>query len=166
MDSKTHIGFTYHLELFDPFGRLINVDTVRNLVPVEGLNYFIGAALAGTTQATQHYAALYEGNYTPIPSITAAAMVAAATECTTYSNSTRVLWVPGTIAAGRVDNVASRAEFTATADKTVYGGFITSSSAKGSTSGRLVSAVRFSSPKAFSTGSVLRVTAGIEFVSA
>ncbi|MEK7425739.1 MAG: hypothetical protein AAB131_18090 [Actinomycetota bacterium] len=165
MDSKTKPGFTYLIELFDPQGKLLDTEIVHNLVPIEGLNYFLGTGIAGVTQATAHYIGLFEGNYTPIPAITAATIIAAATECTTYTPSARPAFTHGAIANGRADNSASRAEFTATADKTIYGGFISSVAAKGATSGRLISAVRFASPKAFTTGSVLRVTAGLEFIS-
>ena len=58
------------------------------------------------------------------------------------------------------------AEFTSNADKTIYGGFMSSASAKGATSGVLSSIVRFSSPKTFSIDTVLRVSAGLTLVSA
>lgn len=109
---------------------------------------------------------MYEGNYTPIAGDTAATFPASATESAAYAEATRPALVLGAVTAGAVDNVASRAEFTANASKTFYGGFVSSAAAKGSTSGVLLSAVRFASPKVLSSGEILRVTAGFTLVSA
>ena len=49
---------------------------------------------------------------------------------------------------------------------TVYGGFLSSSSVRGGTTGTLLSVVRFSTPKVLENGSELRVSAGITLASA
>ena len=159
-------GFTYTVELLDPAGNVVETSTDCNLMPAEGIAHLVNTTLKAGAQVTSWYVGLFEGNYTPASTDTAATLPAAATECTAYSASTRLAFTPGTLAAGAVDNAASKAEFTFSSDKTVYGGFISSASAKGSTSGVLLSVVRFGSPKILSAGSTLRVTAGFALASA
>jgi hypothetical protein len=109
---------------------------------------------------------LYEGNYFPDGSETAATVAALTTEFTAYTPTARPLWVSGPINAGSLDNVAARAVYKATAKKTIYGGGLLSSSVKGSTSGVLPSLCRFGSPKPLDIGDELAVAAGIAFTSA
>jgi len=66
--------------------------------------------------------------------------------------------------ASRIDNNLNRAEFVFTADKRIYGGFLTSTQAKQDTSGVLLSIARFTSPRDVEAGGTLRVLAGIQLV--
>lgn len=166
LHSKAGAGFNYVIEVVDRFGHVSQREEVHNLIPLEGLNHVMNVLLKAATQVPTWYIALYEGNYTPDTNTTAATFPAAATECTAYTPTSRVEFVEGTVAAGAADNSASRAEFTFTAAKTIYGGVITSAAAKGATTGVLISAVRFASPKVLDVGSTLRVTAGLSLVSA
>ncbi|WP_440111795.1 hypothetical protein [Acidovorax sp. BL-A-41-H1] len=147
-------------------GKVLSRDTHHNLVPTEGLNHIAGVVTKGAAQVPTWYIGLFEGNYTPVPAITAAGFPAAATECTTYAPSTRVEFNEGVVTAGVVDNTANRAEFTMTANKTIYGAFMASAQAKGAVTGILISAARFGSPKAVLVDDVLRITASLEFESA
>jgi hypothetical protein len=164
MQSQLRIGLTYLIETIRD-GEVVAVERVHNLMPNEGIAHMLAATFKGAAQVTTWYLGLYEGNYTPNANDTAATFTAAATECTTYSEATRPAWVEGA-ATTTIDNAASKAEFTSTADKTVYGGFLSSNPTKGAASGVLGSAVKFNSPKFFGTGTVLRVTAGFTFASA
>lgn len=165
MMDKLEFGFDYTVEHLRN-GEVIASEVVSNLVPTEGLNYIVSGALTGGPTSASWFIGLYEGNYVPTSTITAATVVSATTECVAYSNSTRPTWVGGTVTNGAVDNSLSRAEFTMTANKTVYGAFLVSTSAKSSALGTLLSIVRFASPKGLETGDVLRVTAGVAMVSA
>lgn len=147
-------------------GVIVDREVIRNLWPTEGVNHMLNAEFKGGPQVTTWYLALFEGNYTPTIADLASTFPALATECTTYAETTRRAWVSGTVIAGSLNNTASRAEFTSTADRTIYGGFMSSASAKGSVSGVLASIVRFSSPRAFSVDTVLRVSAGMTLISA
>lgn len=166
MESQAKMGFTYTVDVLHPDGSVSQAETSHNLIPDEGVAHTMGVLFKSSTQVATWYIAIYEGNFTPAGSITAATFPALATECTAYTPSTRPEFVEGAVAGGAVDNSASRAEFTMTADKTIYGGVITSASAKSATTGVLISAVRFTSPKVVATGDVLRVTAGNSLVSA
>jgi len=68
-----------------------------------------------------------------------------------------VEFVEGNVANGNTDNAANLAAFTSTADKTIYGAFVSGASTKGATSSVILSAFRFPSPKSFATGSKLYV---------
>lgn len=165
MNTQLTAGFTYLAEQIRD-GVVIDREVVHNLMPTEGLNHMLGVTFKSATQAATWYIGLFEGNYTPTLSDTAAAFPAAATETTAYAETTRVEFNEGSIASGSLDNSANKAEFTFNAIKTVYGGFISSASAKGGTTGALTSVVRFASPKAFAVGDVFRVTAGFTLASA
>jgi len=166
MDNNARFGFVNTVETLDRNCRVIDVEVVKNLIPIEGLNYLLNTGLKGGAQSTTWYIGLYEGLYTPIPADTAATFPASATELTAYSETTRQLLTLGTVAAGAADNSASRGVFTGTTNgKFAQGGFISSAAAKGATTGVLISAVRFSSPKPIDNGGVLRVTAAFTSVS-
>ena len=165
MNSQAQAGFVYLVEVIK-HGVVVDSEVVHNLMPTQGANHLLGATFAGASQVSTWYLGLYEGNYTPSIAEVAATLPALATECTAYSSATRVAWVPGTVASGAVDNSAVKAEFTFTATKTVYGGFLTSAPAKGATTGVLGSVVRFSTPRVLDPDSILRVTAGITLTSA
>lgn len=166
IDSEARAGFSYLLELFDRHGQLVDRETVKNLIPTEGLNHIAGVVFKSTVQVATWYIALFKGNYTPQPTDTAATVAALTTETTAYDEATRVPFAPGDVNTGALDNTAAKAEFTFNATETIYGGFVVSSAPKASTTGVLMSIVRFSSPKQVEDGSVLRITTGIAFTSA
>ena len=169
MHNRLKLGFKYLIEVVRPDGTVdeSQSETVENLMPTQGLDHTLSVLLKGSGQISTWYIGLFSGNYTPQATDTMAAFVAAATEITSsYDEATREEFVEGTVSAGAVDNVTNEAEFTFNETKTVYGGFISSTSTKGSGSGVLLSAVRFGSPKPLADEGVLRVTAGFTMVSA
>jgi hypothetical protein len=146
-------------------GVLLDDWTIHNLVPMEGLTDILNVYFKQGQQAPGWWLALYEGNYAPDGSITAADFPVTATECTAYTPATRVPWVTGVVTAGSLDNGASRAIFTMTAKKTVYGGALLSSSTKAGITGKLSSIVRFASPKGLEIDDQLSVAAGVTAIS-
>lgn len=157
-------GFVWTVEQLRD-GQVIASECGHNLVPDQGLNDLLAVYFKSGSQAANWYVGLFEGNYTPGPSVTAASIAAAATETTAYSQATRPAWTAGAVAGGAVSNVDAKAEFTFTSSKTIYGGFLVSSSAKGGALGVLASVIRFPSPKAMEAGDTLRITAGTTLVS-
>jgi hypothetical protein len=164
MNEQLRAGFEYLIEVVKD-GIVIDSEVAHNLLPTEGINHLLNVAMKSGSANATWYIGLFEGNYTPLASDTAATFPTLATETTTYDEAARVEWVEGAIVSGALNNSASRAEFTSNALKTVYGGFMTSAPAKGALNGVLLSVVRFSSPKTFEAGSVLRVTAGFTLTS-
>ena len=162
---NAHAGVNYTIEVIRG-GAVVDSETVHNLMPEEGRNHAVSVITKGATQVPAWYIGLFEGNYVPVDSDKASTFPTSATECTAYLPATRVEFVEGAVAAGVVENTASRAEFTFTAAKTVYGAFLVSAQAKGAITGVLMSAARFTAPKVLQIDDVLRVTASFSLTSA
>ena len=165
MNNQAEAGFTYLVEVIDAHGNVTDSEIVHNLMPTEGLNHVLSVLLKAGSQVTQWYVGAYENSYTPVAGDTMAAFPAAAGETTAYAAATRPAFTPGTVAAGAVDNSAAKADFVFNATKSIVGGFVSSASAKGSTAGVLLSAVRFATPKSVDNTSTLRITAGFTMSS-
>jgi threonine dehydrogenase-like Zn-dependent dehydrogenase len=161
-------GFAYKFDVINQNGDTVDSWEARNIVPNEGLDYITSVALLGGAQSTTWYFAPYENDYTPIAADVAATFPGAgvALECTAYVSATRPALTLVKTAAGVVDNTAAKADLEFNATKTVRGGFIVSTSAKGATSGTLLSAVKFPVAKLLETGFILRITAGMTITSA
>jgi hypothetical protein len=159
-------GFVWTFEVVDnETGEVRDSETVHNIMPTEGLNHMLATELKGGAQVANWYVGVYEGAYTPVATDTMATFPANATECTTYAGATRPALTLGAIANGAVDNFAATTDFAFNAMKTVYGGFVSSSSAKGGTAGFLLSAVRAASAKLLDDTSTLRVKVSFTMVS-
>ena len=145
---------------------VLSAEDVSNLIPTEGLDYVVGAALKGVSQISSWFIALFEGNYTPVAGVTAATFPAAATESTAYAETNRVAWTGGAVSGGSVSNTASKAVFTMNATKTIYGIAQTSLLTKSGTTGTLVSVARFAAAKSVVADDILNVTSTITLTSA
>lgn len=163
--EKLKPSFVWTFKEIDKDNHVISIETQRNLIPVEGLNYILDAAFKSGTQYPTLYAGLYEGNYTPIPGNEMATFPGAATECTAYTSATRPAVVFGNVTSGNMDNLDNLVVFTGNADRVVYGGFLSTSSVKGGTTGILASAVRAPSTKTLSNGGRIEVALAFQFVS-
>lgn len=136
----------------------VKVGTTHNLVPAEGISYFLNTGMKGGTAITSWYLALFSANVTPAANWTAANFVANATEIVSgtegYTQATRVPWVGGAVAGGKVSNTASPARFTVVCTTTlnVAGAGLLSSSAKGAVTGTLVSATRYTNVRTLGNG--------------
>lgn len=139
-------------------GKVIDEFEDPNLVVNEGLNSLLEIYFRGTTQITNWYLGLFEGNYTPVATVTAATITSASTECTAYSETTRQAYTTAAASSQSITNSASRATFTFTAAKTIYGAFLASNSTKSATTGTLFSAARFGTAKTVDTGDQLLLT--------
>lgn len=149
-------------------GVVIDTWQEKNLVTNEGLNSLLDVYLNGdgTAKIPAWYVALFEGNYTPLATVTAATFTAAATECTAYDEATRVLWVDAAASAQQITNTASKATFTMNATKTIYGAALISASAKSATTGTLFAASRFSVSRAVVDNDQLLITYTVQAASA
>jgi len=159
-------GFRFQIEHVRR-GRLIDRFEVANMMPEQGRNHVLGVLLKGAAQTLTWYIAPYSGNYTPQDTDTAATFPGQAGEFTGYSESTRVAFVPGTVSGGAVDNSGSVATITSNqvSQQTVRGASLVSASTKGSTSGIILSAIRFPSPKLLDNGDLLKFIAGFQLLN-
>lgn len=139
-------------------GKVIEEFEDDNLVVNEGLNALNDIMFHGSTQITTWYLGLFEGNYTPVATVTAATITSASTETTAYTSATRPEYVEAASSSQVTTNAASRGSFVFNASKTIYGAFLVSSSTKSGTGGTLFSASRFSSSKSVESGDELLLT--------
>jgi len=159
-------GFVWTIREIDRHGQVVHQEVIKNLIPVEGLNYILNATFKEGTQYGTFYAGLYGSAYTPVPGDTMATFPSAAVEVTNYTSTTRPEVELGTVASGNVDNLDNVTEFTGNTDgTTIRGAFITTSAAKGGTTGPLLSAVRFASPRTLNNGSRLEAAVVFQFIS-
>lgn len=149
----------YHCQIVRN-GVVIDEWTEKNLVTNEGLNSLLNIMFNSAAQITTWYTGVFEGNYTPTNSVTAATIASAATECTAYTSSTRPEYTEAASTAQYTTNAANRASFVFNAAKTIYGAFLVSSNTKNGTSGVLFSAARFGTSKAVESGDELLLTYG------
>lgn len=136
-----------------------------NTFTTEGVNYLLNTALRGAGQSSAWYVAPFAGNVTPGAALTAATYAATTTEFTQYDEATRVAWVNSAASAGVVASSTPFA-FTMSAGvsgQTLYGAGILSVATKGATTGVLIAATRFASPKTgLSAGDVLSATYSLQ----
>ena len=108
---------------------------------------------------------LFRGNYVPSAGTTATDIPTNMIEFIDYSETIRPQWVRELTGIATFDNAVTKAEFTVTNDRTIYGAFLVSDSMKGGNNGLLLSCVRFSTPKAVSAGQTVKLYGGITYTS-
>ena len=166
MKEKKLIGFTYEVTQISPSGIVIAHEKVHNLMPTEGIRHVV-ERLFMSADKQSWYIGAYTNSYAPVSTDTAATFVASSNETSDYSQATRPAFTPVLSSDNlSVTNTGNEAEFTFTANTRVTGLFISSNSAKQSTSGILLSAALLSTAKQMEIDGVLRVNAGFTFASA
>jgi hypothetical protein len=132
----------------------------KNLIVTEGINHILDVYFGATSKASAFYLAPFSGSATPAASWNASNFASNATEITStsegYEETTRQQASFGTAASGAIDNYASKAAFTiATASQlTVKGLGLLTTNTRGGTSGKLVSAVKFSVDRVLNDGDI------------
>lgn len=157
MELEMKVGGVFTFEHIRD-GEVIDTWHEENLVVNESLDDLLQVYLGNGTQKPTWYVGIFEGNYTPVASVTAATIASAATESTAYDESARVTWVEAAVSSQSITNSANKATFTINATKTMYGAFLISDSAKSGTAGTLFAASKFSAARAVVTLDQLLVT--------
>ena len=141
-------------------GKIIDEFDIENLVVNQGLNYMLGATLAGGSQITTWYIGLFSGNYTVLATDTASVIASNSTEATAYTAGARQAWTANssTVTGESTSNSSAQASFTFNSSITVYGGFLISSATLSGTSGTLFSGAQFGASKAVVSGDILLLT--------
>ena len=90
-DHLAHVGKMARARFHGADYALLDDEDTHNLMPTQGLNYFLDTSVRGGAALSSWYISIFEGSgYTPAITDTAANVVAGATEVTVYSESTRV----------------------------------------------------------------------------
>lgn len=155
--NELKLGGRFHVDHIRA-GEKIDEFEFPNLVVNQGLNHILDVVFHGATAVSPWYLGLFEGNYTPVATVTAATITAASTECTAYDEATRQAYDEAAAASQSITNSASKATFTMNASKTIYGAFLISNSAKSATTGTLLAAGRFGTSKSVDDDDQLLLT--------
>jgi len=147
-------------------GKVIDTWHSHNIIVNQGLNHILDVVLHGTAATNPWYIGVFEGNYTPLATDTAATIVAAATECTAYTEGVRQTYVEAAASSQVTTNSASKATFTFNATKTIYGAFLSSVSTISSTSGVLLAADKAATAKSVTSGDQILVTYALTLTAA
>lgn len=131
-------------------------DEFENLVVTAGRNQLLDATLKTGDASPAYYVGLKDTG-TVVAADTMASHAGWAT-ITPYSDATDPAFTPGTVAAGSVDNSASKAAFNINATDDVYGAFLKDSSTKGGATGLLYGGGDFGAPRSVADGDTLNVT--------
>jgi hypothetical protein len=156
------LNFHWEFECLDKHGKLKWTEEGDNLIVNTGLDDALDKWLKGSGYTAAFYVGLTDGTPTVAAGDTMASHAGWA-EVTAYDEATREVLTLGTVSSQSVDNSASKASFTIdTNSTTVGGGFITTNSTKGGTSGTLISAKAFTAAdKSLDDDDVLNVTVTI-----
>jgi hypothetical protein len=145
-EQRTKLGGVFVAEFYRG-GKKTDELSSHNLVVNTGLNDILNCYLnAGSQQATW-FLGIFQGNYVPVASDTAASIATNSTECSSYSGATRPQWVPAAPSGQSITNSAARATYTFNATVTIYGAFLISNNTIGGTSGVLFSGAQFGASK-------------------
>jgi hypothetical protein len=142
--------------LKNPENYLRWVEEFDNIVVTAGLNKYLDATLKTGLAAPLWYVGL-KSTGAPVAGDTMASKTNWS-EIVPYSNATRPQWVSGAIAAGSVDNSASKASFAINSGTTVYGAFLADLNDKSGITGTLLGAGDFGTPRVVLSGDTLNVT--------
>lgn len=165
-DALCRLGFVYHAELVGPDGETLAKSSDCNLIPQVGIDHFVGLLRGTASVISNWYVGVYEGDFVPTSATTSADLQTSAQESLAYSEASRPIWGNSYDGVQLVTNLDSRAEYTFTADKRLYGAFLVSASGKGTATGTLLSIARFASPYDVPAGSTFRLGASITIVPA
>jgi hypothetical protein len=165
MDNKIklEIAQNYQVECYDKTGALKWQDGFKNIVVTVGRNHYLDATLKTGVTSPLWYVGLKNAT-AAVSADTMASKVF--TELVPYSNATRPAFTPGTVAAGSVDNSASKAVFNINGAATIGGAFLVNENTKSGTSGILLGAGNFGSARAVENGDTLNVTVTCSITSA
>lgn len=127
-----------------------------NLVVTAGLNKLLDATIKTGLASPAWFGGL-KGTGSIVAGDTMASH-AGWTELVPYSDANRPTYTPGTIAAGSVDNSASKLVFNINGTSTIFGAFLADNNTKSGTTGTLYGGGDFSSSRAVTNGDTLNVT--------
>lgn len=177
ISERITIRNRYEVECFDRDGNLKWREDINNLVTNQGLNDWLDKYLKGSAYTADWYVGLIDGkNFGSIDAGDTAAGISLAEasgsgtpnanrwlELDDYSESTRQALTLGTVSGQSVDNSASKASFSISADAIIEGAFVVNDAGVGSQTGSgdtkiLLGAAAFSTQRTMASGDTLNVT--------
>lgn len=142
--GNKQLAVHWHIECWDPHGKLKWTEDYHNLVVNEGLDDSLDKHFKGSSYTAAWYVGLTDGSPTFAAGDTMASH-SGWTEVTAYDEAARLTLTLGSVSGQSVDNSGSPAQFTISANNTTVGGtFLVTDSTKGGTSGTLYGGGAFS----------------------
>ena len=166
--TRVKAAVRYGLHLYGSDGRLKWAEDFENMVVIAGLDKLLDATFKTGLGAPAWFVGLVDGVGSPVynPSDTMASHTGW-TENEDISEGTRPAFVPGAIAGGSIDNVASRAIFTLTENGAIAGCFMTDNEVIGGTDGTLYGVGGFNGGlRPVEDGDILHVAATLSVAAA
>ena len=146
----------------DKWGRVLDIERVKNLITDQGINYIMDAGMHGSTAISAWYMAPWSAAHTPAAGNTYA--VPGYTEANAqYDEATRQEWGEGA-ASSKVMTNASAAVITANTAVTIHGiglvggGSAATTKANTAGGGTLFACIAFSSSKSLTSAETLSIT--------
>src|SRR5690606_4693630 len=121
--ERVAVSTRYRAECYDRHGRLKWREEGHNLVVTAGLNKLLDATFKAGLGAPAWYVGLKDTGAVNAGDTLASHAGWAELTSSVYSGN-RPAFTPGTIAAGAVDNAASKASFSITGADTIYGALL------------------------------------------
>jgi len=146
-------------------GKLLDAWEYDNVCTDEGLDHMLDSTFHASTQITAWYVEIFEDDVTPDGDTTYAVPVY--TPSTAYDEATRPAYTEAAAASQVTTNAASKAVFTISATKTIYGASLVGGGSAATTKGdvagggTLFSGSKFAAAKAVVDDDVLNVTIAI-----
>jgi len=157
LSNSTQHGHRYSFRALRQ-GKLLWEEDIRNIVVDVGLNEILDKFYKGSSYSAAHYIGLTAASPTFAAADTMSSH-AGWTEQAGYSEATRELFVPGSVASQSVNNASSVAEFTISGSNVAIGGaFMSTNNTKSGTSGVLIGGAAFSANRTLQNGDILQVT--------
>jgi hypothetical protein len=163
-DMKLVFSNIYDYWVRDDRGKLVARGAGKNMVVTAGLNDCLDKWLKGSSYTAAWYLFL-KGSGTIALTDTMASH-AGWSEITGYSEAVRQTVTLGTVAAGAVNNSASKCVFTANASIDVYGGGICSNNTKGGSTGTLLGVSDFDTNHTLSSGYTITIQTNLSVENA
>jgi hypothetical protein len=156
--SNKRLETIYNVECIKPDGTLRWADVAHNIVTTVGLNDSLDKHFKASAYTAAWYVGLVSGTATFALGDTMASH-AGWMERTDYTEGSRPTLTLGTVAAGSVDNSASKATFSVNATMTFGGAFLVNNNFKGNASGTVYGGASFSGGnRAAFSGDTINVT--------
>jgi hypothetical protein len=169
LGERLMIASRWDFECYDKDGNLKWQELDRpNVVTTEGLNYLLEVMFRHGLQIQDNDWFITAIETDTTAAITQTYAVPVYTEWDGYTEAARQLYVPAAASGGAVTNTASKAIFTASEDKTLYGGALVGGGSAASTwkdtagGGILFCYSKFSSSKAVESGDTFKITCAIQ----
>jgi hypothetical protein len=129
-----------------------------NLIVDEGLAHILNVALGAAAKPASYHIALFSGSAAPAANWTAANFATVASEIVSmsegYTSPTRPVWTPTDTNGNSIDNMGAVASLTiATSSQlNVTGAALLTNSSRGGTTGKLISATKYTAARVFQDG--------------